>query len=123
MSEGQYWQVSQVVPESMKVMRVGVAGAEAVRAVLWRVPLRGGAALLGKHEIGGSFDPPVEVLAGEMLCAHVGPLTGDAYPWLYFEPLQDDAWRARQAAKAERERMLAQADALDRALWEAGCPS
>lgn len=117
-----YWQILQVVPESMKVTRIGVVG-DAVAVHLWRHSYHRLPTLIGKHGIGGEFDPPVEVFAGETLYAHVGPTFRDGPPLLYFEPLQDDAWHARQAARELARRLAAQADALDRALWEAGCPS
>lgn len=106
------------IPYDTKVTAIRVVGGSVTGCALYD---RDGV-LLGHHPHSGSFATPIPL--------RMGPVTVVLYRRgkpvdlpAYLEEVEDDVWRMRQAAKAERERMLAQADALDRALWEAGCPS
>lgn len=107
---------SLTMDASGKVARIVVVGDTTATSVgLWAQDTYS-PRLLGRHPVGGAFDAPIEVQAGQPLWIEAAEMSTS----VHLDPLRDEAWRARAEAQRERKRAELQADALDAALWRAG---
>lgn len=108
-------------PHDMKATRI-VAAGEVTRCSLFETNFYGDSDLLGRHEGGREFDPPIAIRAGTALILMVEPASA-VDGWLGLDEVHDAAWHARVEREALARRAAAQDAALDDALWRSGVPT